>query len=458
MSEKRKYPDIKVEPPGPAAKQWIERGTKVLASMDGHLFRRYLELVTSEAEGCLVKDPDGNTYIDFAQSRATEGHSHPKIIEAVKKYIEKGLMAGFYTTLALEYRVQLAEKLLNSMPGKLKDEGRVAFCNSGTEACDYSLEIARISTQKPILMAFQRAYHGMTGIAMQVSTWNVNRRRHLAPLISDVIHLPFAYCYRCAFKKEYPGCGLACVDYMQEVLGTVAPPDNVAALITEPIIAHQGFITPPPGYFQKVKRLLEEYGILLIADEVYTGFGKTGKFFAIEHWNTAPDIMALGKPLGAAELNLAAVVAPKGLIDGVGIVNEGAFSSGEGGPLICAAALAKLEILHEEKFMENAAKVGNYMMKRLNELAEKYEIIGDVRGKGLLIGVELVKDRKTKEPAFKEAREIATMLFKRGIIIIMSETTLNTVLKISPPLVITEELAGRGLDILEDTLKEVKLK
>jgi 4-aminobutyrate aminotransferase-like enzyme len=219
-------------------------------------------------------------------------------------------------------------------------------------------------------------------------------------------------------------------------------------------MGHAGFITPPPPYFKELKKLCDEIGALFIDDEAYTGFGKSGKLFAIEHYNTEPDLYALGKPLGAAGMNLAAVVGPAEIMDRSGLIESGAFSSGET-PLACAAALEKLELLYQERWMENSEKVGNYMMKRLKEMQGQFEIIGDVRGKGLLIGVEFVRDRETKEPAYKEGKEIQTRLFKKGVIASLGGTTANPTLKISTALVLTRELAGIGLDILEKVLKEI---
>jgi 4-aminobutyrate aminotransferase-like enzyme len=296
----------------------------------------------------------------------------------------------------------------------------------------------------------------MTGSAMMASSWKAIKKRHFTPLVSDTFIVPYAYCYRCSFNHKYPECDLACVDFIKTLFDDVLHPDDVAAMIIVPIMSHAGFIVPPPGYFEKLEKLCREIGALIINDEAYTGFGKTGKLFAIEHWKTKPDFFALGKPLGAAGLNLAAVVGPKELMDRSWLINSGAFSSGAP-PLACAIALEKIELLYKEKWMENAINVGDYIMKRLREMQEKYEIIGDVRGKGLLIGVELVRDRKTKEPAYEEGIEIQGKMLKKGVITSLGGTTANPTLRISTALVLTKEIAGMGLDVLEDVLKNVKL-
>jgi len=452
MSSEEKYPKIVVEPPGPKAREWLSRHKKVLAGVD----MVYTPgLITARGEGCLVIDPDGNTFLDFCQSRTTEGHSRYELIEAAKKHIEnEGFVGGIYTTTRMGSKAELAEKLMSLLPGKLRREGKIAYCNSGTESCDYALSMARMELDRPLVIAFKGAYHGMTGSAMMASSWKASKKKHFAPLVTDTHIVPYPYCYRCSFKQEYPECRLACIEYIRRLFDDVFDPSDVAAFIAEPIAGHAGFIVPPPDYFIELKKLCEDIGALFIDDEVYMGFGKTGRLFAIEHFNIEPDLYALGKPLGAAGFNLAAVIGPGEMMDRSWLINSGAFSSGAP-PLASSMALEKLELMYKEGWMENAEKVGNYMMKRLGEMQHKFEIIGDVRGKGLIIGVELVKDRRTKEPAYKEAREIHNRLFKNGVVVSLGGTAANPTLKISTALIITEQLAGVGLDILERVLRQV---
>jgi 4-aminobutyrate aminotransferase-like enzyme len=446
-------PKIIVKPPGPKSTEWLERNGKVLA---GTNMVYTPGLITAHGEGCFVTDPDGNVFLDLCQSRATEGHSNRKIIEHVKEYMDKdGLTGGIYTTTKLGTKAVLSEMLLKMMPGKLQEIGKVAYCNSGTESCDYALSIARMETNRKLVFAFKGAYHGMTGSAMMASSWKAIKKKHFTPLISDTHIVPYAYCYRCAFKQEHPSCNFACLEYIKRLFDDTFSPDDVAGFIFEPMMGHAGFITPPPGYFEEMKKLSDEIGALLIDDEVYTGFGKSGKNFAIEHWDAEPDLVAIGKPLGAAGFNLAAVIGPGEMMDNSWLINSGAFSSGAP-PLACAAAIKKIELLHEENWAENAEKVGNYFLKRLREMYDKYPLIGDVRGRGLLIGVEFVRNRETKEPAYKEAVEIRNMLFNRGVMASLGGTTANPTLKISTALVITEEIAEAGLEIFESVLKDYK--
>lgn len=447
-----KFPKIIVDPPGPIARQWLERHKKVLAAVD---MVYTAGLITAKGEGCLVMDPDGNVFLDFCQSRTTEGHSRPELMEAAKRHIDReGFVGGIYTTTRMGSKAELAERLLGLLPGKLGREGKLAYCNSGTEACDYALSIARMELNRSLVIAFKGAYHGMTGSAMMASSWKASKKKHFTPLISDTHIVPYPYCYRCPFNEEYTKCGFACIKYIRTLFDDVFDPADVAAIVAEPIAGHAGFIVPPADYFKELKKLCKEIGALFIDDEVYMGFGKTGKFFAIEHYNTEPDIYVLGKPLGAAGFNLAAVIGPGELMDRSWLINSGAFSSGAP-PLASSMALEKLNLMFKEEWMENAERVGNYMMKRLLEMQDKYEIIGDVRGKGLIIGLELVKNRETKEPAYNEAKEIENGLFKNGVIASLGGTQANPTLKISTALIITEEVAGTGLDILERVIRQI---
>jgi 4-aminobutyrate aminotransferase-like enzyme len=444
-------PEVNGKPPGPKAKAWLKRNSEVLAGTE----MSYAPgLITAHGEGCFVNDPDGNVFLDLCQSRATEGHSNPKIIDYIKKYMDKnGLTGGIYTTTTLGSMAKLSETLLKMMPGKLSNMGKVAYCNSGSESCDYALSIARMATNRKLVIAFKGAYHGITGSAMMASSWKAIQKRHYTPLITDTHIVPYAYCYRCSFNQKYPSCNFTCLEYIRRLLDDTFYPEDVAALIVEPMLGHAGFVTPPAGYFEEMRKLCNEIGALLIVDEVYTGFGKTGKIFAIEHWDAEPDIVAVGKPFGAAGFNLAAVVGSKEMMDNTWLINAGAFSSGAS-PLACAAAIKKIELMYGENWPENAENVGNYFLMRLGEMYEKYPIIGDVRGRGLLIGVEFVKDRETKEPAYKEAIEIRNELFNRGVVVSIGGTKVNPTFKISTALVITEDIAEEGLQIFEGVLKD----
>ena len=266
----------------------------------------------------------------------------------------------------------------------------------------------------------------------------------------SVTHVPYAYCYRCAFKLTYPECHLWCVDYIDEfVLQKYVPPEEVAAVLFEPIQGEGGYVVPPPEYFPRLKKVADKYGILLIADEVQSGLGRTGKWFAIEHWNVEPDILCTSKAL-ASGLPIGATIAKAKVMDWTGGSHASTFG---GNPVSCAAANAVLDIIKEENLLENANKQGAYAMKRFEELKEHSEIVGDVRGKGLMIGVELVEDKQTRKPASQKAAEVILRSWKRGVAII---TCGSSTLRVAPPLTIQRELLDNALGIVQDVIREVE--
>jgi 4-aminobutyrate aminotransferase len=276
------------------------------------------------------------------------------------------------------------------------------------------------------------------------------QRRYFSPLMPGVTHVPYPYCYRCPFKLSYPECHYWCVDFIDEfVLQKYVPPEDVAAMLFEPIQGEGGYIVPPPEYFQRLKKLADKYGILLMDDEVQSGIGRTGKWFAIEHWGVEPDVICSAKAL-ASGLPLGATIAKTKMMDWVGGSHASTFG---GNPLSCVAASAVIDIVKEEKLLENATKQGAHILKRLEELKEKCEIVGDVRGKGLMIGMEIVENKENKKPAPKKSSEIMTRSWKRGIAVI---TCGVSTIRIVPPLIITRELVDSAMDIIEDVAKEVE--
>jgi len=264
-----------------------------------------------------------------------------------------------------------------------------------------------------------------------------------------VAHVPYPNCYRCPFKLTYPDCDYWCVDFIDEfVLQKYAPPEDVAAIVFEPIQGEGGYVVPPPDYFRRLKKLADQNGLLTIADEVQSGIGRTGKWFAIEHWNVEPDIVCSAKAL-ASGLPIGATIASARVMDWPGGSHASTFG---GNPLSCAAALAVIEVIREEKLLDNANKQGSYIMKRLSEFEEQNPIVGDVRGKGLMIGMELVEDKESKKPAAEKAREVMLRSWKRGVAIV---TCGVSTLRLAPPLTIQRELLDAALDIVEDVVNEV---
>ncbi len=342
----------------------------------------------------------------------------------------------------------LAEKLVEITPGNF--EKRVFYGNSGAEAVEAAFKLVRWHTRRPRMLAFIGAFHGRTFGALSFTASKPVQRKFFAPLVPGVTHVPYPYCFRCPFKQEFPECNFWCIDFIKEfVLEKYVPAEEVAAIIFEPIQGEGGYIVPPDGYFQRLKKLCDEYGILMIDDEIQAGMGRTGKWFAIEHWGIEPDVITVAKGI-ASGFPLGAAIARAEIMDW----ERGAHASTFGGnPVSCRAALAVIEIIEEENLLENAAKLGDYIVKRFNELKEDHPIIGDVRGKGLMIGIEFIKDVKTKEPAKKEATEIMMRSWRKGVAVV---TCGISTLRIMPPLTITKELIDAGLEVIIKNIIEVE--
>jgi 4-aminobutyrate aminotransferase len=440
-----KKPKIVAKPPGPKARAFIKRDHAVTSPS----LTRTGQLVGVEEEGVWVKDIDGNVFLDFSSGIAVTniGHRHPKVVEAIKRQAEKLIFINscdFYTLP----QVELVERLFEVTPGKFKK--RAFLGNSGTEAVEAALKIAQWHTRNYYVIAFIGGFHGRTMGSLQLTTTGVSARRHFKGMMQGVFHVPYAYCYRCPFRQSYPDCGLWCVDYIENTLfKKVCPPDDVACMVIEPIQGAGGYIVPPDDYLPRLAKLCKQNDIILVADEVQSGFCRTGKWFACEHWGIEPDIITVSKAI-AAGLPMGVAISRAELMDWEPGAHENTLG---GNPVVCAAALAVLDVLKSEKLADNAAKVGGYMLDRFQEMAEKHELIGDVRGKGLMIGIELVKDRKTKEPAREERNKLKKKSFERGLILLGAG---DSSLRLAPPLILTKEQADVGLEIFEKTLKEIE--
>jgi 4-aminobutyrate aminotransferase len=439
------YPKIVVRPPGPKAREIVRKDAEVISQS----FVRFYPLVIEGGKGATLRDVDGNEYIDFNSGLVclNVGHNHPKVVEAIKKQADRYLHYSITDFLYKEV-VDLGEQLCGIAPGNW--EKKVFFGNSGAEAIEGAVKLARWHTRRQLFIAFISAFHGRTMGAVSFTASKPVQRRHFFPLVPGVTHVPYPYCYRCPFKLNYPDCNYWCVDFIDEyVLQKYIPPEEVAAFVFEPIQGEGGYVTPPPEYFQRLKKLADKYGILMVDDEVQAGMGRTGRWCAIENWKAEPDVVCMAKSL-ASGLPLSAIVARSKVMDWEGGTHASTFG---GNPVACAAALAVLGIIRDEHLMENAVKQGNYIMKRLNEIKETSEILGDVRGKGLMIGAEIVDNKKSKAPAPKKAEEIMMRSWKRGVAVI---TCGKSTIRLAPPLVITKDLVDSALDIIIDTMKEVE--
>ncbi|UCC32889.1 MAG: aminotransferase class III-fold pyridoxal phosphate-dependent enzyme, partial [Candidatus Bathyarchaeota archaeon] len=357
----------------------------------------------------------------------------------------KSFMHYSYTDFRYREPVELAERLNKILPMKC----RYFFASGGTEANEAAIKIARHHTKKHMFIGFMGSFHGRTAGTMPFSSSAPSQRRHFYPLMPGVTLTPYAYCYRCPFKLEYPNCNLWCVDFIEKWLfKRFVPPENTVGFLFEPIQGENGYVVPPPEFFPRLKKLADKYNLLMIDDEIQVGMGRTGKFLAIEHWNVIPDIVSLGKGIaGGIPLSIAA--GRREVLD----LPPGAHCTTTGGnPVACTAAQATLDVLFEEKLMDKSAELGDYTMKRLKEMQDQYNIIGDVRGKGLAIAVEFVKNRKTKEPASTAAKDIIEKMFKSGVVMVTGGVSS---VRIAPPLVIPKELMDTGLEIFESAIEQV---
>jgi 4-aminobutyrate aminotransferase len=439
------YPKIVVSPPGPKARELVKKDESLVSPS----YARFYPLVVDSGKGCIVKDVDGNEFIDFNSGLVclNVGHSHPKVVAAIKKQCDRFL---HYSNTDFYYGevIDLAGKLAEITPGGFKK--KVYFGNSGAEAIEASVKLAKWHSRRQLFIGFISAFHGRTIGALSFTASKPIQRRYFFPLMPGVTHVPYPYCYRCPFKLTYPECHYWCVDFIDEyVLQKYVPPEDTAAILYEPIQGEGGYVVPPPEYPKRLKKLAEKYGLLFIDDEVQAGMGRTGKWFAIEHWDVEPDVICSAKGL-ASGMPLGAVIAKAKVMDWVGGSHASTFG---GNPLSCAAALAVIDVIKEERLLENAAKQGTYIMKRLEELKARSEIVGDVRGKGLMIGLEIVEDKRSKKPAPEKVKEIMMRSWKRGVAVITCGTS---TIRIAPPLVITRDLVDSALDIIEDTVKEVE--
>jgi 4-aminobutyrate aminotransferase-like enzyme len=451
----RKLPVIRTELPGIKGSALEERRKKMFGKAWNE--ERILPVWVKKGEGCIIEDVDGNTFLDFMASDYNLGPSHPDVVKAIQDQVQDLILyletAGFWESI-----LDFSEELLKLSPGKLKN-GKIVTATGGSEIVDFAVMTARQVTRKPLLLSYLGGYHGTTSAVMHYTTKDSRLRRGIFPSIAENVFLPYPYCYRCPLNCEYPGCDFACIDYLKYTLDTVAHPDEVAALLFESIQTPAGYVIPPEGYWQKVKRVCDENGIMMIADEIITSMWRTGTMYSFEHWDVVPDIVCLGKSL-AMGAPLSAFVATKDIVDNVynphGPGSAAAVSFG-GNPIGIAAALAGFEVVKRDRLAENSIKRGEQFKKGFEDLKDEYEQVGEIRSIGLLNGIELVEDSKTKKPATKEAREIVLESYKNGLIM-GTYGVYNNVLRFFPPLTVEEEQIEKALEILQGAFKKVLKK
>jgi 4-aminobutyrate aminotransferase len=408
-------------------------------------------LALNDGLGARVRDTDGKEYLDCFSgiSVVNVGHCNPRVVEAAKRQLER-LIHGCGYVYHVPPMADLAERLSQVNPWGLR---KTFFGNSGAEAVECAVKLSRRFSKKHEIIALMCSFHGRTLATLAVTGQSGRRSYVMGPYMGDVSFAPAPYCYRCQLGLEYPKCGIQCAKMVEDVIN-YSTSACVAAFIAEPVLGEGGIIVPPQEYFKEVKKVLDNYGILFIDDEVQTGFGRTGKMFGLEHYGVRPDVVTMAKGI-AAGLPLGACTAREEI--------GNAFEPGDhlstfgGNPVSCAAAMANIDYLLEEKLPEQAEKKGEYVMRKLEDMKQTRRIIGDIRGKGLMIGIELVRNRETKEPASHEATAVREACRKKSLLVGHGGDKGN-VFRLQPPLVISIEELDQAISIVNDSLKEVEEK
>lgn len=438
----RGYPDIKVTPPGPKARAIVARDAEWASTC----YVKEYPLVVARARGAMVEDVDGNRFLDFMAgiAVASTGHSHPRVVAAVREAAQRFLhicSSDFY----FDDLAALLERLARLAPGPSRK--RVFLTNSGAEAVEGAIKLARHATGRPALVAFHGAFHGRTYGAMSLSASKALHRAGFGPLLPEVYHVPYGYCYRCEYGKTYPACGLHCVSAIEaDLFARRVDPRDVAAIFVEPIQGEGGYVVPPADYLPALRALCDRHGILLVCDEIQTGIGRTGRMFAVEHAGVEPDILLAAKGI-ASGLPLGAIIAK----EAVTTWDSGSHGTTFGGnPLSCAAALATLDLV-ERELLPRVPPLGERLLAGLRRLAACHPTVGDARGLGLMAGLELVRDRAGREPAPDLVKRVVRRAFERGLLVLPAG---RSTVRLAPPLVVDEQDIEIALGILDKCLQE----
>ena len=407
-------------------------------------------IFAARADGAMIEDVDGNKFLYFAGGIGclNTGHRPLEIESAIRQQLEKYLHLCFSVT-PYEGYVAVAEKLNALAPGKFAK--KTLLVNSGAEAVENAVKIARAYTKRQAIIAFNDAFHGRTMMALSLTSKTHPYKAGFEPFPGDVYRLPYAYCYRCSYGLTYPSCKLACATALEDAFKRVVAAESVAAVIAEPILGEGGFIAPPKEYYSVLQEICHKHGILFIADEVQSGIGRTGKFFAIEHYDVEPDIITSAKSLGGG-LPLAAVTGRAEIMDAAGVGGLGGTFGGN--PLACAAALAALEIIEKQGLLARSTALGRKFAERGKKWENQFQVVGEVRGLGGMCAIELVKNPATREPAADETKKLAQYCYENGLITITAGTYGN-VMRILVPLVVSDAQFEEGLDVLEAGLAHI---
>jgi 4-aminobutyrate aminotransferase len=437
------YPKIVVPPPGPKARAVIDRDLRVMSQ--NH--KKDYPLVAARGQGAMVEDADGNRYLDFAAGIAVvaTGHSHPDVVAAIKSQADRFLHLCA-TDFFYENVVELAEGLARRAPGP--GPWRVFFANSGAEVVEGAVKLARLRTGRSKIVAFYGAFHGRTYGAMSLTASKPVQRRGYGPLLPEVLHSHYAYCYRCPVNREPATCHVECLDLLTDTMfATTVDPREVAAVIVEPVQGEGGYVVPHPGFLNRLREVTRQHGILLIADEVQCGMGRTGRLFASEHFALEPDIVTLAKGI-ASGMPLGALLARDDVMQWT---SGGHGSTFGGNPVSVAAALATLRLL-EGGLVANAEAVGGHLLGLLRQRLGDERVVGDVRGLGLMIGVEIVEDRASRAPAPELRERILEEAFRRGLLLLGCG---KSTIRLAPPLIVDREDAEIATGLLADAIRAV---
>lgn len=435
-------PEIKTPLPGKRARKIIAKDRRYTSSS----YIKEYPLVIEKGKGSIIEDVDGNRFLDFMAGIAVNitGYSHPKVVKAVKAQSEK-FFHICSTDFYYESFARLAERLVNMTP--IEGEKSVFFTNSGAEAVETAIKLVRYYTNRPYIISFLGAFHGRTMGALSLTASKAKQRSHFSSFLPGVHHVPYGYCFRCPYNLRYDSCGIHCAEAIEKVVcQTLMSPREIGAIFVEPIQGEGGYIVPPPEFLQKLRDFASRHGILFVVDEIQSGMGRTGKFLAIENFNVEPDVALLAKGL-ASGLPLGAVVSKKKYMTWKAGTHGSTFG---GNPLACEASLATLDLL-EQGLMANAARTGTRLLTKLKKMKKDYPLIGDVRGIGLMIGVELVKDPVSQEPASREAHDLAQRAFRKGLLLLPAG---ENVIRFCPPLVVTARQVDQAVGIFREVLDE----
>ncbi|WP_066369126.1 4-aminobutyrate--2-oxoglutarate transaminase [Neobacillus fumarioli] len=446
MNTSTKSINLKTTIPGPKASSLLERRVNNVPKGVSN----YVQSFVAKGNGALLEDVDGNVFIDLAGAIGTQntGHCPPKVVEALTEQIQKYIHPGFNVMMYEPY-IELAEKLNEMTPGS--HAKKTFFLNSGAEAVENVVKIARKYTGRKAIISFDRAFHGRTLLAMSLTSKVKPYKFGFGPFAPDTYKIRYPYYYRAPFGVSPEELDQNLLEQLEDFFNSEVPAEEVAAVIMEPVQGEGGFVVPSKAFVQGVKRICEKYGILFIADEIQTGFGRTGKMFAIEHFDVVPDLMTMSKSI-AAGLPISAVTGRAEVMDAAAPGEIGGTYGGS--PLGCVAALKVIETIEEENLLDRSNVIGEKIRSRFNSLKETYDVIGDVRGLGAMCAVEFVTDTQTKEPNKELVSKIMSECHQNGVVVLNAGLYSN-VLRFLSPLVITDEQLDEALDVIEAAIKKL---